>query len=411
MGVFEWRSIALVASIYLVLAIAAISLAYPKPGFEGLVAPPGFRVILYNGSSMLAVLSSDNSSFIYWSNSIYSLGSPASSACYNGSKLFVVVGDGSIRVVGSRGVSTTLRFSLDARLAGVTCRGVPYAILTSNGSLLVISLDDGTGFKLNDFSSNSVSTLQVDEGVYIAGGNRVIFIGGGGALVYELPRVAVISGLAVSHDGLVAYGTWDDKGLIYRFSAGDAILLSAPGRITSVDALACTGYRCVAVVRPHGDWPILVEFNNWRYVSHAKVVAVKPFVYHSSGASDIVWISGELVDLGVVVVGASSTKEAIIGFNSTHGVLWTEGYIIPAPRLSKIKIYPSTGRVEVQSVKVNLSRSSENLEGGNLKLRTVEAQVDRIGTLITLTVVTLPVLVYLYTLALRGGRSGATPPP
>jgi hypothetical protein len=168
-----------------------------------------------------------------------------------------------------------------------------------------------------------------------------------------------------------------------------------PGRVTSVDAVSCSSYRCWAVVRPYGDWLIVVEFNNWRYTSHAKIVAVKPFVYHTSGASDRIWISGELVDLGVVALGVSSTREAVVGFNSTHAVLWTESYITPTPRLSKIKVYPSTGEAKVQIVRVELLEGSEGLQHGNVVFKAVKPQVDRLATLITLIVVTLPILVYL----------------
>jgi len=412
-GVFEWRYIALIAALYLILGVFIISLTYPGADLNGLVAPLGFRVTFYNSSPVIAVLSSGSSTYVYWAGSVYSLRSPASAACYDGSRLSIIVGD-SLYIVNSSGVSTRVGFNLDAMLAGVLCGETTYAILISNGSLMLVDVKRGVGFKLSGFplGSDGISGLQVGGDVYIASGNRVVLVGRGSITTYELPGIAVIRGLALSHDGLVAYGSWGDMGLIYRFSVGEAILLNVPGRVTSVDAVSCSSYRCWAVVRPYGDWLIVVEFNNWRYTSHAKIVAVKPFVYHTSGASDRIWISGELVDLGVVALGVSSTREAVVGFNSTHAVLWTESYITPTPRLSKIKVYPSTGEAEVQIVRVELLEGSEGLQHGSVVFKAVKPQVDRLATLITLIVVTLPILVYLiqYTVQnRRGGLEAASP--
>jgi hypothetical protein len=400
-GSFMWKHIILVTSLYLLLAITMISFTYPKADLHGLVAPPGFKATFYNSNPMIAVFSSGSSTHVYWADSVYSLGSPASSTCYDGSKLLMIVG-GELYTVDSTGLATRTRFSLDARLATVTCGETPYAILTSNTALLLVDTSRGVGFRLEGLPLDgvSISGLQVGGGVYVASGNRVVFVNGSStATIYELPGAAVVRGLALSHEGLVAYGSWDDMGLVYRFSVGEAILLKVPGRVTSVDALSCYDYRCWAIVRPHGDWLIVVEFNNWRYVSHARIVAVKPFVYHTSGASDRAWISGDLVDLGVVVLGVMSTREAVVGFNGTHAVLYTEGYITPTPRLSKIKVYPHTERVKVDYVEVELLESSEVLQRGDSMFKTVEPQIDRLATLTTLMVVTMPVLVYAYSYA------------
>ena len=396
-----WKHIILITSLYLLLAITMFSLIYPKADLHGLVAPPGFKATFYNSNPMIAVFSSGSSTHVYWADSVYSLGSPASSTCYDGSKLLMIVG-GELYIVDSTGLATRTRFSLDARLATVTCGETPYAILTSNTALLLVDTSRGVGFRLEGLPLDgvSISGLQAGGGVYVASGNRVVFVNGSSiATVYELPGAVVIRGLALSHEGLVAYGSWDDIGLVYRFSVGEAILLNVPGRVTSVDALSCYDHRCWAIVRPHGDWLIVVEFNNWRYVSHAKIVAVKPFVYHTSGASDRVWISGDLVGLGVVVIGVMSTREAVVGFNSTHAALYTEGYITPAPRLSKIKVYPRTERVKVDYVEVKLLESSEVLQRDDSMFKTVEPQIDRLATLTTLMVVTMPVLVYAYSYA------------
>jgi len=397
-GGFRWKHIILVTSLYLLLAITMISFTYPKADLHGLIAPAGFKATFYKDNPTIAVFSSESSTHVYWAGSVYSLGSPASSTCYDGSKLLMIVG-GELYTVDSTGLATRTRFSLDARLATVTCGETPYAILTSNRALLLVDTSRGVGFRLEGLPLDgvSISGLQAGGGVYVASGNRVVFVNGSStATVYELPGAAVIRGLALSHEGLVAYGSWDDMGLLYRFSVGEAILLKVPGRVTSVDALSCYDYRCWAIVRPHGDWLIVVEFNNWRYVSHARIVAVKPFVYHTSGASDRVWISGDLVGLGVVVLGVMSTREAVVGFNSTHAALYTEGYITPAPRLSKIKVYPRTERVKVDYVEVELLESSEVLQRGDGMFKTVEPQIDRLATLTTLMVVTMPVLVYAY---------------
>jgi hypothetical protein len=85
----------------------------------------------------------------------------------------------------------------------------------------------------------------------------------------------------------------------------------------------------------------------------------------------------------------------VVGFNSTHAVLWTESYITPTPRLSKIKVYPSTGEAEVQIVRLELLEDSEGLQHDSVVFKAVKPQVDRLATLITLIVVTLPILVYL----------------
>ncbi len=406
MGFFDWRSTALVSSLYLVLAIFMISLAYPKSAFEGLVVPSGFRVTLYNNDPVIAVFASGSSTFIYWSGSVYSLPFPVSSACYDGSDLFMVVG-GNLFIVDSRGAYTMVRFDLNASLTGVICGRTSYAVLASSGGLLLVDLEGGVGFRFTGFQlDESISGLQVREGVYVASGNRVAFISGGRISVYELPSAALIRGLTLSHDGLVAYGSWGDAGLVYRFSVGEALLVSVPGRTTSVEAMSCSGYRCIAIVRPYGDWLIAVEFSNWRYVSHARIAAVKPFIYHGSGTASGAWISGELVDLGVLALGVSSTREAVVGFNSTHAVVWTESYIAPAPRISKVKIHPSVESSEIEIVEVKLSKENGSLQQGGIVFKVVEPQVDRLSTLTTLTVIALPALVYLYSfLIARGGRT------
>jgi len=410
LGDFRWRFVALVVSVYLVLAVVWVSLAYSEPGFRGLVLPPGSEVVFFDGERGVAVFSFAGSGYAYWGGFVFGLGFGVSSACYDGSRLFVA-GGSRVLAVRSNGVADVVVFDVDARVVGVVCGVDEYAVLASNESLLVVRLEDGAGFRLGlgNFSSVGVTALWAGGGVYVASGSRVVFFGGGVADVYVFPEEVSVSGLAVSSDGLVVYGSWGDKGFIYRFG-GEAMLLEVPGRVTSVDALACSGYRCVAVMRPVGDWLILAEFNMWRYVSHVKVVATKPYVYHGSGSSGAVWASGEIEGLGVVVVEAFSTREAVVGFNSTLAVVFTEKRVEPPPKLSKLAGQPSTFKVETEPVKLSLARSSEGLDRADLEVKTVKAQVDRLSVLATLTALATPALVYLYALAVRESRGGARPP-
>ena len=400
-----WRSASLITSFYLVLAIIMISLAYPQPDYSGLVAPRDFRVIFYSDSPRLAVLSSGNSTILYVSGYVYRLNAPASYACFNRSHLIVGLPNG-FAFISSTVVLTISTLNLSGILAGLSCNWTPYAILVSIDGVFLVDLKDGLVFRLPNLTiSGYVSLLPTPKGVYVASGSSVVLVNLSGTFIYRLPGVISIHGLTLSHEGLVAYGSWGDSGLIYRFNVGEAMLLSLPGRITSVDALTCFDYRCLAIIRPYGDWLIVVEFNNWRYTSHAKIITIRSFVYHASGSSDRVWISGELADLGVIVLGVHSTREAVIGFNNTHAVAWTESYITPAPRLSKIKVYPSTWRTNINSFKIEFSETNGSVGYSDIRLSIVEAQVDRLSTLITLIVVTLPLLAYIYNLTIKS--SGA----
>lgn len=377
-----------------------VVVAYPAPGYEGLVAPSGYRFLLYSTEPLVAVVTSSNETLVYWRGLIYGLKSEAVAACHDDAWVVVALSNGSLySITLASGDVRHIKLGVDLRISSLTCSHKSLLVAGVRGNdVVVIDVGRSQGYVIENLKIGFNPSLYLVGGraYIVGGGSSLVSLGSPNPVLYLLPEVVSIKGVAVLDDNLIAYGSWEDSGLLYAFNRGEALLIQVPGRRASIDSLYCHDYRCVAIVIPQGDWPIVVEFNNLRYTSEARVIGVKPFVYHGSGSSNTPWFSGEFIGLGVVALSIWSTREAVVGFNDTHAVVWVEGYVTPPPRLSKIKVYPTEDSTVSRTFNLTVEVSEAKLETSGRKMEVVKPHVNKWDIGVTLTVIVSPILVYLY---------------
>ncbi|MEM4559530.1 MAG: hypothetical protein QW208_06280 [Acidilobaceae archaeon] len=390
--------IPLILIVYIITAILLAILTYPEPSYNGLLLRDDYRVILFSDSVVSII--KDNSTIVILKDAsilLDEVGKP----CYSGgSELYIATEDKLILVSHVDGVdlrSLILPFKLNNY--GLWCSDNTLVVSGfSKGILRVLRVDTSnlkaTIWSINTSMVGETYTLVHNNVIYVAVSSLIVEITDLNIKVYKLVENMDIKGLTLDRDSLIAYGSRDSGSFIYRFDEREVIVIEVPGRISHADVVLCEDYWCRALIRPEGDWPFIIEFKLWSYISDAKFIGLKPFIYYSAGASNSIWFSGKLVDEGTIVLSIKSTRKAIIGESSLKAFFLTEE-VKPNPRINKFKIPPEIEVVKSSVDQVKLIEESISFSTISIPIVKIKAIESRMEKIFTVIVISAPIIAYI----------------
>ncbi|MDM7275004.1 MAG: hypothetical protein P3X22_002615 [Thermoprotei archaeon] len=390
----------LIALVYLSLALIASTLAYSPPDYAAIAAGRGdLKIIYYSRAPQAIVAVGHNETIIAYDGKPYSI-SGVYNGCFNGPIAFMASREGDKTVILDfrRGIFRELTFK-SSNMTSVACGSILAAVDANSGNILTITGESGEikvmEIREIEFTPRSYRLTIADDRIIAYAGSIIIVVEDGRGLMFKLSDGMEVEGVEVSGGELIAYGSWEGKGFIYRLNQGEVITLTVPGRSSSVDSLACRDLRCLLTLIPQGYFPVVIEMVNWRYVSDAQVVYLKGFIYHGAGSARLPWISGEMAGIGPTALSIGSTRPAIIGFNETLAAFEVKRVFELKPRLNKIRLWPDKVELRVESSYASAEEAPVNIAGSNVEFRELRPLHSRITITLTLALAGSPLLVYI----------------
>ncbi len=392
---------ALIAIVYLSLAILMSTLAYSPPDYTAIASSRGdLKITYYSRTPQAIVAVGSNETIVAYERKPYSV-SGVYYGCFNGPIAFMASKDGGKTAMLDfrRGVFKEFTFrSLnvvsvacgDRLVAGsVDSENMFLIIVAESGEVEVVKIY-GVGFSPRSYK------LALDGYRIIAYmENAIIVVEDGRGLMFKLAEGMEVKGVATSNGELIAYGSWERRGFIYRLDRGEVITLAVPGRSSSVDSLACKDLRCLLTLIPQGYFPVVIEMVNWIYVSEAQVTYLKGFIYHSAGSVELPWISGEMTGIGPIALSIGSTRPAIIGFNETLAAFEVKRDFELKPRISKIKLWPDKVELRIETGYVSVEDGPMNITSSDVEFKELKPLHSRLTITLTVALVGSPLLVYV----------------
>lgn len=388
----------IIAILYATGALIAVIISISPPPHAALLLPAASSVESFDGRS--AVINGGAVAIV--GETAYELPTKGM-ACQRDGRIFVV-SESDVLVLRA-GEARAIRYKLDlgGKPLSVACNGTAVTVAVAREASIAVYIVTTDG------------VVERYEGLPIGAGSSTAMALGKKAYLYAEGALFEISTSPKRYsalEDLVAYGVveWGDSPVlfgkrgsvatVYFLDSGGVLELSVAGRETRVEAISCEGQWCRLLVVPEGDWVRVFEFNGRKYVGGAKVVGLKGVIYGRAGATERLWFSVAMPEVGVLAISPLSVGEAILGDNKRDLVK-----IEPAapPRIERFRV---PGRAE----SITLSYSKERLVSEAIELRRAEIEYsflkprdDVLGKILTAISLSSPIVAY----AIRGALSTA----